>query len=62
MFTAGVKSLYRDVKLMNEYKAKHGKLVIQKTAPIMDSDGKTDFLYSREELQHVYRVYKMYLR
>ncbi len=56
-FTAGVKSLYSDVKLMSEYKQRHGNLQIQKSAPSMTEDGKMDLLYSREELQFMYRVH-----
>lgn len=55
-FTAGVKSLYSDVKLMSDYKVKYGNLVIQTSAPNPTGNGKTDLLYSRKELQFMYRV------
>ena len=55
-FTAGVKTLYSEVKLMSEYKQKHGNLVIRKSAPVVTEGDKTDLLYSRKELQFMYRV------
>ena len=56
MFAGGVKMLYQDMKLIYEYQAKHGGLKIKTVAPSMSEDGKTDILYSREELQFVYKV------
>lgn len=55
-FAVGLKSLYGDVKLMHEYKAKNGNLKITTTAPRVLDDFRTDLGYSREELQFFYRV------
>lgn len=56
MFAAGVRALYGDLKLANEYRAKYGKLVIRKRAPTVTDGTRTDVLYSRKELQFVHTV------
>lgn len=58
MFTAGVKALYSDMKMAKELREKHGKLVISKKAPNVIEGVQTDMLYSRKELQFVYRVFE----
>ena len=58
MFTAGVKALYSDVKLANEYRVKYGKLIICKHAPNVLDGTQTDILYSRKQLQFVHKVHE----
>lgn len=55
-FGGGVKALYRDMQLMRDCMYRHGSLKIKKSAPSSTGDGKTTLLYSRKELQFMYRV------
>ena len=56
MFGKGVKTLYKNIKVMTEYQTKHGRLKINNVAPSITEDGQTDILYSRKEIQFIYRV------
>ena len=57
LLTTGVKALYKDIKQIQDYRTNRGrKLVIGGAAPQLIEGGKTDMLYSREEVQFIYRV------
>lgn len=56
MFWSGVKALYHDMRLVYKYQAKNGRLKITAVAPRVNEKGKTDIVYSRDEMQFVYRV------
>lgn len=57
IFTTGVKVLFSDLKLINQYKEKYGRgIKVERTAPKPLGNGKSDIRYSREEFQFVYRV------
>ena len=57
LLTKGLKAVYDDLKQLWRYRTKYGRgLTIQRTAPLPTEEQKTDLLYTREEVQFIYRV------